>query len=258
MEPPLRREAEPASASYRAEAGAAGWCYVGAATVTGVGHRLAAERNQDCYAWATGAGRLAVAVADGLGSVPGSAEAARTASVSAVHAAAQSDGVAREAAVAALDAAQTALRESDLASGATTLVVCVADENGDVALSRVGDSTAFMVRAGDGSGWRELFDPPGEHEGEMPVVTEAITVEDSATLPAVESVEVNWESDEVVVLVSDGIAGPWRDGPTTVAPAMVEGILSRPSPIELAALADFSRKGCHDDRTLACIWPDGE
>lgn len=254
LEPPLRREADPASASYRAEGGSAGWCHVVAATVTGVRHRLAAESNQDCYAWATGEARLAVAVADGLGSVPGSGEASRTAAVAAVRSAARFDGDRSAAAPAAIDAAETALRECGLASGATTLVVCVVYQDGNATLSRVGDSTAFLVGTSDGRGRREVFDAPDEQEGEVAVVTAAITVEDGRAHPAVESAELTLQDGDVLVLVTDGIAGPWRDGPTTVAPAMLDGILSHPSPIELAGLADFSRQGCHDDRTIVCVW----
>lgn len=259
MEPPLRSGADAASASYRAEGGTTGWCSLTAAAVTGVGHRLAGEPGQDSYAWAVAGGRLAVAVADGLGSVPGSAEAAAAATRSAVQAAtAFAHGPPRHAATAGIDAAEAELRGWEAGRGATTLVVCVVDQGGEAALSRIGDSTAFVLGTGEGSHWRELFDPPADHEEEMPVGTGALASGEGRVSADVETVEVTLRGSEVVAVVSDGVAGPWRDGPTTVAPAMVEGLMAFPSPIELADLVDFSRQGCHDDRTMVAVRPIGE
>ncbi|HET7523037.1 MAG TPA: protein phosphatase 2C domain-containing protein [Acidimicrobiales bacterium] len=259
MEPPLRSGADAASASYRAEGGTTGWCSLTAATVTGVGHRLTGETGQDSFAWAVAGERLAVAVADGLGSVPGSTEAAAAATRTAVRAAtALPQGQPREAAMAGIDAAETEMRGREAGSGATTLVVCVLDQGGDAALSRVGDSTAFVFGSGGGRGWRELFDPPADHEEEMPVATGALASGEGRVSAVAETVEVTLSGSEILAVVSDGVAGPWRDGPTTVAPAMVEGLMACPSPIELAALVDFSRQGCHDDRTMVAIRPVGE
>lgn len=259
MEPPLRSGAGAASASYRAEGGTTGWCSLTAATVTGVGHRLAGEPGQDSYAWAVAGDRLAVAVADGLGSVPGSDLAAEAATRAAVQGAtALPHGQPHEAAAAGIDAAETELRGWEAGRGATTLVVCVVDEGGEAALSRIGDSTAFVLGSGEGSDWRELFDPPADHEEEMPVGTGALASGEGRVSADVETVEVTLAGSEVVAVVTDGVAGPWRDGPTTVAPAMVEGLMAFPSPIELAGLVDFSRQGCHDDRTMVAVRPLGE
>jgi len=259
MEPPLRSGADAASASYRAEGGTTGWCSVTAATVTGVGHRLAGEAGQDSYAWALAGARLAVAVADGLGSVPGSAGAAKAATRAAVSAAtAVPHDRPLEAATAGIDAAEAELRGWDPGAGATTLVVCVVDQGGDAALSRVGDSTAFVIGGADGRGWAELFDPPAEHEAVMPVATGALASGEGRISADVDTAEVRLAGSDVLAVVSDGIAGPWRDGPTTVAPAMVEGLMASPSPIELAGLVDFSRQGCHDDRTMVAVSPVGE
>ena len=259
MEPPLRSGADAASASYRAEGGTNGWCALTAATVTGVRHRLAGEAGQDTYAWALAGEWMAVAVADGLGSVAGSADAAAAATRAAVRAAtALPQGRPREAALAGIDAAETELRGWEAGTGATTLVVCVVEQHGDAALSRIGDSTAFILSGSDGQGWRELFEPPADHEEEMPVATGALASGEGRVAARAETVEVTLVGSEVVAVVSDGVAGPWRDGPTTVAPAMVEGLMAFPSPIELAALVDFSRQGCHDDRTIVAIRPVGE
>lgn len=172
---------------------------------------------------------------------------------SAVAGATGAAGSTRESALAGIAAAEAELR--DLATGATTIVVCVVDSGCEAALARVGDSTAFVVGGEDEQGWRELFAPPADHEAEVPVVTGAIEAGEGSLSATVETVEVSLEGTEVVAVVSDGIAGPWRDGPTTVAPAMVDGLVARPTPLELATLADFSRQGCHDDRTIVAVWP---
>ncbi len=61
------------------------------------------------------------------------------------------------------------------------------------------------------------------------------------------------------MLVTDGTANPLRDGPTTVAPALAAVLRGGPagelSPLALAAAADFSRRGCQDDRTILVAWP---
>ena len=265
VEPPLRTAGDPATAAYRAEAGSAGGFRVRAATVAGVGHRLSGEENQDAYAWAHDGTRLAVAVADGLGSVPGSGAAARLAASAAVAAALDPPRVSPgEAARAAVTAARAAVTQSG--GGSTTLVVAVverADGGGEAVLARVGDSTGFLVVAGDGRGWSELFEPPPSADEEVGVATHAICA-DAQSAPGaddellVETATAAFSEGDVLAVVTDGIAGPWRDGPTTVAPAMVEGLRRGPSAWELAQLADFSRQGCHDDRTMVLVWLTGE
>ena len=265
VEPPLRTAGEPSSAAYRAEGGGTGEFRLRAATVAGVGHRLSAEVNQDSYAWAHEGSRLAVAVADGLGSVPGSGAAARLAASTAVAAALDPSRAApAEAAHAAVSAAGAALAGSG--GGATTLVLAIierADGDAGAALARIGDSTAFLVPSGpDGPVWQELFDPPAGGDEEVGVATPALSGGSPATPageegPPVETATLALSDGDVLALVTDGIAGPWRDGPTTVAPAMVDGLRARPSALELAQLADFSRQGCHDDRTMVVVWLAG-
>jgi hypothetical protein len=62
-----------------------------------------------------------------------------------------------------------------------------------------------------------------------------------------------------LVLLTDGVADPVRDGPGTVAPALAEVLRGGPSgaltPLALAEAADFSRRGCQDDRTILAVWP---
>ena len=111
------------------------------------------------------------------------------------------------------------------------------------------------VPGGDGRrrSWRELFAAPDD---------DAIATA-TAALPADEPEPElapgrDLAAGDVLVLVTDGVADPWRDGPTTVAPALAGAPWpGGPDPLELAQLADFSRQGCHDDRTMSWCAPAG-
>lgn len=220
---------------------------VRAASATGVRHRLSGRGCQDFFAWCHAGGVVALAVADGLGSIPGSEEAAIRAARAAVAAAVDGYG--------GPDPVGEAVRAADMAAagrGATTLVVAVVDPDGAVSLGRVGDSTAFVVD-GDRE-WAELF--PGPPEEEIRAETAALPSGGEGGADP-QSAQARLDGSTVLVLASDGVADPWRDGPTTVAPALVDALLQHPSALELARLVDFSRQGCHDDRTLVCIWRRG-
>jgi serine/threonine protein phosphatase PrpC len=238
-EPRLRSAGDAATAWWRAEGGSCGWCSLRAATAAGVKHRLSAAAGEDSYAWAVGDGVLAAAVADGVGSVAGAARAAERAAAAAAGAAVASG---------TRDGVEAANREAE-GGGATTVVVAVVDRRGRVSAARVGDSTAFV--AGPGGRWRELFEPP---DPERP---DGATAALPAADPHLEQVDDQLGPGEVLVLASDGLADPWRDGPTTVAPSFAGSVVSHPSPLELAGLVDFSRHGCHDDRTAVCVWLPG-
>ena len=240
----LRDTGEPASAAYRADGGDGAWCALRAASVAGVRHRLAGQSADDSYCWSFGEGALVVAVADGLGSVPGSARAAADAAAAAVTAAAAAAVAAPEQ---ALDDAVGAANEAARGGGATTVAVAVVHPDGRVWLARVGDSTALVLSAE--AGWVESFDPPSGDD-----VVGAPTAALPSPDPEPEHAAVTLGPAQVLVLATDGIADPLRDGPATVAPALAGGLLRPPSPLELAALADFSRQGCHDDRTVVAVW----
>jgi serine/threonine protein phosphatase PrpC len=239
----LRARATAPYAAYRADGGDGEWCAVRVASVSGVRHRLAGRPVQDSFAWAAEGDRLAVAVADGLGGVPDSDTTAARAALAAVEGALSATGAATGWMLAAIGAANHAAR----GGGATTLVVAVLERSGEISLARIGDSSAFLVGAHDGAS-HELFAPP-----------EADTIGAStAALPAdaaqPEATTVTLDDQHVLVLVTDGIADPWRDGPTTVAPVLASALAQPPTPLELIQLADFSRQGCHDDRTLLAVW----
>jgi serine/threonine protein phosphatase PrpC len=235
------------------------------ASVAGVRHRLAGTPVQDGFAWAVDGDRLVVAVADGLGGVPDSdttATRAATAAVEAVMAGRDAGADEVRAAMTAanqairsgpdlganrVSAAITAANQAALGGGATTIVVAVLERPGDVSLARVGDSSAFLVR-GDDASWEELFAAPaGDAIGST---TAALPADDLQP----ERAAIRLEEHHVLVLATDGIADPWRDGPATVAPVLASALAHPPAPLELAQLTDFSRQGCHDDRTMLAVW----
>jgi serine/threonine protein phosphatase PrpC len=236
-EPALRSRGGAVDAGWRAEGAGTGWCTLRAASVVGVRHRLAGAASDDYFAWTIEEGRLMLAVADGIGSVEGSAAAARRVAEAAVTA-----GDLRAAIVQANEAAD--------GGGASTLLVAAVFASGRFELMRVGDSTAFLVSP-EGSA-EELF--PAPDPDRVDSATPGLPADD----PAVEEATGLLSSESVLVLATDGVADPWRDGPTTVAPALQTALLGRPSPPRLLEVIDFSRLGCHDDRTLTCVWLSGD
>lgn len=212
-------------------------------------HRLAGRGNDDSYAWSLCAERLIVAVADGVGSLPDAARAADVACRAAVGAGVATPEEAVADANRALYGAGFASDGDGPPSGAATLVVAAVEADGSYRLARVGDSSAWLVPApaAGGSGTELFMLPDPERAGNA---TEAIP----APAPGVETVAGRLAGGEILCLVTDGVADPWRDGPTTVAPALEEALAGRPGPLELLRLADFSRQGCHDDRTLLAVW----
>jgi serine/threonine protein phosphatase PrpC len=146
-----------------------------------------------------------------------------------------------------VDAAIAAANQAALGGGATTIVVAVLERPGDVALARVGDSSAFLVGAGDAS-WKELFAAPATDN--IGSTTAALPADDLQP----ERAAFSLDADHTLVLATDGIADPWRDGPATVAPVLASALAQPPAPLELAQLTDFSRQGCHDDRTMLAVW----
>jgi serine/threonine protein phosphatase PrpC len=211
--------------------------------VAGVRHRLAGQPGQDSFAWAAARDTLAVAVADGLGGVPDSDATASRAAVAATEGALAARGSLPDRLAAAVHAANEAAR----GGGATTLVVALVERSGAAQVARVGDSTAIVLADG-GASWRELFPPPA---------SDAFTTV-TAALPAIgvssESAACTLDHDSVLVLTTDGVADPWRDGPTTVAPTLAAALARPRTPLDVARLIDFSRQGCHDDRALLAVW----
>lgn len=248
----LRSEVASPGAGIRAEIGdVEGWA-LRAASVTGVRHRLAGLGNDDAFAWRSGAPALTVAVADGVSNVRGSAGAAVLAAEVAVAAACRAmadDGATGPdaALAAAVSGANEALIGGD---GATTLVVAVVAADGTVTGARVGDSSAFVLVRG---AWAELFagsGPGADDDGVVSTTTSALP----SPSPRMESATSRLAPGDALVLVSDGVADPLRDGPDTVAPALAAALGNPPGALALIGVVDFSRQGCHDDRTLLGVW----
>jgi serine/threonine protein phosphatase PrpC len=281
----LRLTAGAADAAYRADGGDAPTLSVRAASVVGVRHRLAGQGCDDSFAWRwitapdplsaaadhagttradeQGSDWVVVAVADGVGTVAGSALSA-AAAVSVACEAAACALLERGAGLAAGEPAAGGVDVSDVrdpswwapvlrqaaeavseVGGATTLVVAVVDAAGMGAVARIGDSTALVLVNGQ---WRDLWAVEAD-DGTVSTLTAALPASS-----AVEVADVSLEPGAALVLLTDGVANPLRDGPTTVAPALAAALAGPPNPLELAVLADFSRQGCFDDRTILGIW----
>jgi len=259
---PLRAIAHADDAGYRADGGSSAQFVVLAASVAGVAHRLAGRRGEDAYAWAQPAeDRLALLVADGVSTAGRGGEGADTAVRAARDFLARRGGDWGEmACVAAMGAADEELERLGgpaKAELSTTLVVALVEAGGPggarASLARVGDSTAFTFSSGEG--WREVF--AGWPEGEVLTATDVLPV-DGVGGGRLETASVGLAEGTALVLVTDGIADPLRDGPTTVAPALAAvlagGVEGELSPLALARAADFSRRGALDDRTLLVAW----
>jgi hypothetical protein len=233
-----------------------------AASVAGVAHRLSGRRCEDSYAWALPLpGRLALIVADGVSTAGRGGEGADIAVSAACQHLLAAEGWGEMECLAALRAASEAVSAAGGVSAAefsTTLVVALVSASGagaEVFLARVGDSSAFILT---GAKWDELF--PGRAEEELR--GSVIAVLPLGSRPGgdtIETASVVLPAGAGLVLLTDGVADPVRDGPGTVAPALAEVLRGGPSgaltPLALAEAADFSRRGCQDDRTILAVWP---
>jgi len=251
-----------------------------AASVAGVAHRLSGRRCEDAFGWASPApGRLALVIADGVSTAGRGGEGADIA-VSAVCSflsdgrGVEGNGIGAEGwgpkkCKAAVEAAALELaRAGGPVAGqlSTTLVVALlpgvglpsGDGDAEVALARVGDSSAFTLeRTGETTRWRELFPHPGDEDFRgLPV--EVLPWREGAGPASVETASVVMAPGDALVLLTDGVADPLREGPGTVAPALAELLSGGPAgaltPLDLAYAADFSRRGCQDDRTVVAAW----
>jgi len=258
---PLRRRAVPGEACYRADGGQSAEFVVLAASVAGVAHRLSGRRCEDAYAWALPRpGRLAVIVADGVSTAGRGGEGADIAVGAACEHLLAAEGWGEMECLAALRAASEAVSAAGGASAAelsTTLVVAlvsVSEAGAEVCLARVGDSSAFVLA---GAEWHELF--PGRAEEELRGSVIGVLPLGSHGGDAIEIASVVLPGGAALVLLTDGVADPLRDGPGTVAPALAEvlggGRSGALTPLALVDAADFSRRGCQDDRTVLAVWP---
>jgi Protein phosphatase 2C len=259
---PLRSRAVAGEACYRADGGRSAEFVVLAASVAGVAHRLAGRRCEDAYGWAMPRpGRLAVIVADGVSTAGRGGEGADIAVSAASEHLLTADRWGEMECLSAVRAASEAVSGAGGASAAefsTTLVVALVSlsPGGAVAsLARVGDSSAFTLA---GAQWEELFADRAEDEMRGSVVG-VVPLGSRGGGEAIETASVVLPAGTALVLLTDGVADPLRDGPGTVAPALAEVLSGGPggelTPLALAEAADFSRRGCQDDRTVLAVWP---
>jgi serine/threonine protein phosphatase PrpC len=259
-------------------------------SVAGTAHRLAGRRCEDSFGWVQpGPGLVALVLADGVSGAGRGGEGAELATLAACDYLDRTPGAWGELeCAAAVDHADEQLRRAGgAAAGAlsTTLVVALLTAcpgRARVSLARVGDSTAFVLAGGEE--WTELFydraageagmqhtatgvlpfagagpggrvratEAGGEEAGGRTGIGEGFEL--GVDAGGVESASTELGGDMVLLLVTDGVADPLRDGPSTVAPALAEVLRARPSPLSLAGAADFSRRGAHDDRTILAAW----
>ena len=141
----------------------------------------------------------------------------------------------------------------------TTFVVALlsaADDETEVVLARVGDSTAFVL---DGTQWRELFRHPDDDEFRG-VPVEVLPLREDAGPTAIETLICAPVTRLRCWCCSrTGWPTPCEKGQGTVAPALAGVLSGGPTgdlaPLDLAHAADFSRRGCQDDRTILAAWP---
>jgi hypothetical protein len=270
----VRARACAAAANYRADGGESSDFVVLAASVAGTAHRLVGRRCEDSYSWVKpGPGRLGLIVADGVSTAGRGGEGADLAVEAAARYLAACGGWGEPECLGAARRASDELVSVAGASGrgkaaelSTTFVVALVTAwtggaggagRAGVVLGRVGDSTAFGLAGGV---WQELFSSPDNddlHHVATDVLPFSGTSESGET--TVETATAYLPEGGAIVLLTDGIANPLRDGPTTVAPALAAVLRAGPSgklsPLGLAAAADFSRRGCQDDRTIVVAWP---
>jgi Protein phosphatase 2C len=232
-----------------------------AASVTGVAHRLAGRRCEDSYAWASPEpGRVGLVIADGVSTAGRGGEGSDLAVSAARDCLLGAVGWGEKECEVAVRAASEALVRAAgpvAAELSTTLLVALlssVDGGAGVVMARVGDSSAFVLERAH---WRELFPHPGEDDFRaLPV--EVLPWREGAEPGAVETSSAALLTGEALVLLTDGIADPLREGPGTVAPALAQVLSDGPAgglaPLGLAHAVDFSRRGCQDDRTVLAAW----
>ena len=260
---------------------------VRAVSLSGLSHRYSGKARQDSYALAQSedARYFVCAVADGLGSAPSSHLAAVAASRAAVDEAAKwLDGISLEhmdspdrmdsldqmdwssimgtASDAIRGAAPSELRTASLQllmkELCTTLVIAAIPVAADVD----GLRRAVISRIGDSSAW--ILDPEDGFRSIGSVKNDGASIAGSGTsaLPSsppigVDTVVVDLKSNQVLLLVSDGLGDPLASGTGEVGRTLKEWWAEPPALFEFIGQADFARKSFDDDRTVVAVWPTG-
>lgn len=230
-----------------------------AASVQGLSHRSGATTRQDSYAFATDSHRIAVAVADGLGSAPmshlGAEAVARTAASVALNGRIRDVSAAAVAVLGGL----ADRHHRPVEDFSTTLAVVVVDvglarEAWHVSAAEWGDSRASLYIPGhavDGH-------PDWSHVAQGSNAD--VYANSVRPLPAFREPSstgsVSWKPGEVLMVASDGIDGQllaWNP----VGHGLAAAWESVPSLWQFIADVAFDRAGARDDRTAVCLFRPG-
>ncbi len=222
---------------------------VRAATVRGPDRAQCGENSQDVFGvrWSRRRGSLLVAVADGLGSMPGSGPVARRAVRVGLTELDHGDRRPEENIAAAFTTAAADLAGRDV-DGDTTLVLAeLVPEDAGCRLycTAIGDSSVWTVNE---SGWR-----PWIHSGTMQRATTTLRTPDAhqrlgGTIP----------DDAVLVFATDGFGNALGNGHSELAAELYQCWSTPPSPVEFLNQVSFLDQSFVDDRTVVVVWPDPE
>ena len=251
-----------------------------AASVRGRSHRYGAKARQDSYAFRCD-GRYAVAVVtDGVSQGQLSQHAAEWAARVGSHLVLQELQERRPSSLdwgrvleiiaarierngrrlltrAGVPGAEALPREAIAGYMATTALfgvvdLCPVDDGGHLVQTfAYGDTSAWILRPG--KGWIP------QHQVKNSATT--IASSETSALPLVRGpvtapAPVRLRPDDVLVLVTDGLGDPLRDGTGSVGDFLAHSWASPPdTALEFAAHVDFARKSHDDDRTALAMWP---
>ena len=140
---------------------------------------------------------------------------------------------------------------------ATTLTIAVlTPRSGDLvelSTASIGDSALWILHEGD------LVQVIGGKSEAIDGEPFSSTVAALPRLPPkVFSVKREMSSDDVMLVISDGIGDPLSDGTGLVGELLKSELKVSPETLQFARIADFSRATFIDDRTLVAVWPINE
>jgi hypothetical protein len=228
-----------------------------AASVQGLSHQTDATTRQDSYSFATDAGRIAVAVTDGLGSARFSHIGSEVAARTAVSVALDGSGAAEVSAAVSAALHLVADHHGQLVEQyATTLCVLVVDVGGPaepwlVRTAEWGDTRVSVYRPGivkDGHPeWERLTVPANEE-----MYANSVRPLPQFRKPSAGG-SYEWMPGEMLMLATDGI-----DAHLVASNPVGHGLAtaweSVPTIWQFIADVGFDRAGARDDRTAFCLF----
>jgi hypothetical protein len=254
--------------SVAADAGLVGSFWLSAASLAGLRHLNDGKSGQDSYSFrARGERAIAVAVADGLGAAPHTAQlgalaAARLICDELVQNSdaddSEEDNTSVHAQIEEVNRRLHAYRaqlfgEASDDDFATTLAFClISQESGEaspkIVVGRVGDCFVFTLRRGE---WESIFPRP---DGAANVVKQSLPTQDSRDALEVKHLEV--VDVDALVLTTDGLGLDLYMSPAVRA--WLGECWAQPCGIfRLLDSLRYRRQGSLDDRTAAVVWMPG-